>query len=153
MQQQIERDLKTALLGGEKEKVETLKSLKSALQYEAVAKKLKLEELDDEQIQSVLAREAKKRQEAQQLYEGAGETDRAAKEAREKEVIQTYLPEQLSEDQVADIVKQEISKIDSPSMQDMGRIIGAVKARTGNSAEGGLIAKLVKESLGQAENG
>lgn len=152
MQQQIERDLKTALLQGEKEKVETLKSLKSALQYEAVAKKLKLEELDEEQIQSVLAREAKKRQEAQQLYENAGETDRAAKEAREKETIQSYLPEQLSEQQVADIVKEEVSKVDSPTMQDMGRIIGAVKTRTGNSAEGSLIAKLVKDSLGQAKN-
>jgi hypothetical protein len=148
MQQEIERDLKTALLAGEKETVETLKGIKSALQYEAVAKRQSVEELDDQQIENVLAREAKKRQEAQQLYETAGEQERAAKEGREKGIIQHYLPARLSEAEVAEIVSQEFAKLESPTQADMGRLIGAVKARTGNSAEGALIAKLVKDAFG-----
>jgi uncharacterized protein YqeY len=72
MQQSIERDLKAALLSGDKEKVEVLKGLKNALQYEAVNSGAKLDELTDEQIQKVFAREAKKRQEAADLYKNAG---------------------------------------------------------------------------------
>lgn len=147
MQQQIERDIKTALLSGDKEKVETLKGLKSAIQYEAVAKKIKPGELDDQQVQTVLTREAKKRQEAYQLYSSAGETDRAEKEAKEKETIQAYLPEQMSEGDIANIVNEEIEKIEDPTIADMGRIIGAVKIRTAGAGDGSLIASLVKKAL------
>jgi uncharacterized protein len=147
MQQQIERDLKTALLSGNKEKVETLKSIKSALQYEAVAQRLKIEGLSDSQIQLVLSREAKKRQEAYQLYSSAGETDRADKELREKELIQVYLPDQISEDELSAIVATEIKKFNNPQMSDMGRIIGAVKTKTQGAADGGIIARMVKQAL------
>jgi uncharacterized protein YqeY len=95
MLEQLEKDIKTALLAGDKTKTETLKVLKSALQYEAVAKKLKPEDLTDEQIQAVLAREAKKRTEAADLYEKAGEAERAAKEKAEKDLIAAYLPAQM----------------------------------------------------------
>jgi uncharacterized protein YqeY len=150
MQEQIERDLKTALLAGDKETVETLKGLKSALQYDAVAKNLKAKALDDEQVQTVLAREAKKRTEAAELYKSAGETERAGKELREKEVISKYLPEQISEAEVSKIVDEEIAKIESPGIREMGRVISAVRGRTGGAAEGSLIAKLVKEKLEQS---
>ena len=148
MQQDIERDLKTALLSGNKELVETLKSLKSALQYEAVALKTRPEELDKTQIQNVFAREAKKRQEAITMYRSAGETERANKEEREKNVIDDYLPTQMSEDEIRSLVAAEIDSIDAPSMKDMGKIIGSVKAKAGAGADGSLIAGIVKTELG-----
>jgi uncharacterized protein len=147
MLQQIEKDLKNALLAGDKTKVETLKVIKSSLQYEAMAKKTKLEDLNDEQIQAVLARESKKRAEAAGLYDKAGETERAAREKTEKALIDSYLPAQMDASELEAIVQDELAKANGATMADMGRIIGAVRARAGAGADGALIARLVKEKL------
>lgn len=147
MQDQIERDLKAALLAGDKDKAETLRGLKSAILNEAIALGVKDKGLDDEQIQKVIAREAKKRAEAIELYEKAGEKDRAEKEKAEKASLETYLPEQASEGDIAKAVDEEIAKFDSPSIADMGKVIGAVKAKLGPGADGATIARLVKERL------
>jgi uncharacterized protein len=147
MQEQIERDIKSALLSGDKVKTETLKNIKNSLQYEAVAKGVKPNELSDEQAQAVLAREAKKRQEAADLYESANETERQQKELAEKSLIAAYLPEQMSEEEVKAIVAEEVAKLSSPGAAQMGQIIGSVRARTMGQADGGLIARLTKEEL------
>ena len=98
MQQQIDSDLKAAMLAGEKDKAETLRGLKGAFLNEAIALGTKDKGLTDEQMQKVLAKEAKKRAEAIELYEKAGEAERAAKEKNEKAIIDAYLPEQASEE-------------------------------------------------------
>lgn len=147
MQEQIERDIKSALLSGDKVKVETLKSIKNSLQYEAVSKSVAPNELTDEQVQAVLSREAKKRQEAADLYKGASETQREQKELAEKAVINTYLPEPMDEAELKSIVKEEVGKLDNPGLPQMGQIISAVRARTAGRAEGALIAKFVKADL------
>lgn len=148
MQEQIERDLKAALLSGDKKKSETLKLIKSALQYEGVASGER-KGLSDEVIQKVLARESKKRLEAAQLYKNAGEAERAAAELAEKAIIDVYLPEQMSEEEVKQAVSEEVAKLSSPSPADMGKTIGAVRAKIGSNADGALIARLVKEALEQ----
>jgi uncharacterized protein YqeY len=148
LQNKLESDLKVALLAGEKAKVETIKGLKSALQYEAVSLKLKPADLSEEQVFKVLERESKRRQEAADLYSGAGETERAEKEKSEKAVIDAYLPEKLGEDEVKAVVDEEVAKVDSPTIKDMGRIIGAVRQRLGAQADGATISRLVKERLG-----
>lgn len=147
MIEQIQSDLKSSMLAGDKAKVETLRGLKNAMQYEAVALKTKIEDLTDEQIQKVFAREAKKRQEAADIYNKAGEAERAQKELGEKKVIDVYLPEQLGEEAIKSAVDAEIAKLETPSMQDMGKVIGAVKAKLGGSADGAKIARLVREGL------
>jgi uncharacterized protein len=149
MQEQIDKDLKAALLGGDKAKAETLRGLKSAFLNEAIAQNARDSGLSDEQIQKILAKESKKRQEAADLYKQGGSADRAGAELAEKAIIDSYLPEQLSQDAVAKIVDEEIAKAGNPTMQDMGRIIGAVRARAGGQADGALIAKLVKERLSE----
>jgi hypothetical protein len=147
MQQQIERDLKAAMLAGDKTKAETLRGLKNALQYEAVAQRVKPEDLNDEQIQKIFAREAKKRQEAADLYQQGGNNERAQAELAEKTVIEAYLPEQLSEDKIKAVVNQEVSKLENPTPSDMGRIIGSVRNQLGAGADGATIARLVKQTL------
>lgn len=147
MMQQIEQDLKQALLAGDKQTVETLRGLKGALLNEAIFQNARDSGLPDDQIQKVLARESKKRQEAADLYKQGGAQDKAGAELAEKAIIDKYLPEQMSQDEVAKIVGEEIAKAGSPTMQDMGKIIGAVRGRTQGQADGGLIAKLVKEKL------
>ena len=147
IQQQIERDLKTALLGGDKPKAETLRGLKSAILNEAIAQNARDTGLPNDQIQKILAKESKKRQEAADLYKQGGSAERAAAELAEKLIIDAYLPQQLTETEVAKIVDEEVAKAGQPTMADMGRIIGAVRAQAGPSADGALIAKLVKEKL------
>lgn len=149
MQEQIDQDLKQALLSGDKAKTETLRGLKSALLNEAIAQNARDTGLSDEQIQKVLAKESKKRQEAADLYKQGGSEERAGAELAEKAIIDAYLPEQMSEEQIAKIVDEEVDKTDSPTMQDMGRIIGAVRSRAGGQADGALIARLVKDKLNQ----
>jgi uncharacterized protein YqeY len=147
MQDKIEQDLKQALLSGDKQKAETLRTLKSSIINEAIAQGARDSGLSDEQIQKILARESKKRQEAADLYQKGGAADRAKKELAEKTIIDSYLPEQLSEEEVTKAVDEEIAKAGQPTMQDMGRIIGAVRGRLGGQADGALIARLVKEKL------
>jgi len=146
--EQLERDIKTALLSGDKQTVETLKGLKSAIQYEAVSKNLKSQDLDEEQIQTVIIREAKKRQEAAELYKNAGEIERADKELSEKAILSKYLPQQMSEEEISELVDEEVAKLENPSIKDMGSVIGTVKSKTGGAADGSLIARLTKERLG-----
>ncbi len=147
MQDQIEQDLKKAMLSGDRLKAETLKNIKNALQYEAVSLKAKEQGLNDEQIQKVLARESKKRQEAADIYKQAGEAERAKTELAEKAIIDTYLPAQADESQILAAVNDELSKLAKPSPSDMGKIIGAVKQKLGGNTDGATIAKLVKEKL------
>ena len=147
--QQIDADIKSAMLAGDKVKVETLRGLKTALQYEAVSLGVKDAGLNQEQAQKVLAREAKKRNDAVELYEKAGEAERAANEKAEKAIIDSYLPAQASQADVQAAVDAEFTKLDNPTPADMGKIIGAVRARLGAGADGALIAKLVKEKLAQ----
>jgi uncharacterized protein YqeY len=147
MQNQIDSDLKAAMLAGDKVKAEILRGLKSALQYEAVNIKSEDRSLSDDQAQKVLAKESKKRQETAEIYKKANEAERAEKELAEKAVIDNYLPKQLSDEEVEKLVMQEIEKSGASTQADMGRVIGAVKAQAGASADGAMIARIVKEKL------
>jgi uncharacterized protein len=145
LKDQLTADIKTAMLGGDKVKAEVLKSLKSAILYEEVALKLREEGLNYQQIQVVLAREAKKRAESADLYKKAGHDDRAQSELYEKELIDGYLPQQLSDDELIAIAQEVMASMDNPQM---GPLIGAVKAKVGQSADGARVAAAVKTALG-----
>jgi len=149
IQAQIDSDIKAALLAGDKQKAETLKGVKSALLNEMISLGAREHGLTDDQVQKVLARESKKRAEAVDLYQKAGAVDRAQAEAAEKAIIDAYLPAQLSEAEITAKVKQEVAKLDNPTMADMGRLTGSVKAALGPQADGAVIARLVKASLEQ----
>ncbi len=148
--EQLDKDLKTAMLAGDSLKVSVLKSLKNALQYEMMGSTQRAQKLDEAKIQQVLAREAKKRTEAADIYAKAGEQARAEAELTEKAIIEAYLPEQASEADIVGAVAEEIAKLPQANLKDMGRIIGAVRGRLGTQADGAMIAKLVKEKLDAA---
>lgn len=149
MQEKIDSDIKAAMLAGDKPKAETLRGLKSAILNEAIAQGVKDKGLDDEQIQKVLVKEAKKRQEAADLYRQGGNSERATSEMDEKEIIDSYLPEQASENDIAAAVKEAIASTGAASAADMGKVIGAVKAKLGAAADGATIARITKEHLEQ----
>ena len=143
----IQADLTTAMLARDTLRTQTLQGLKSAILYEEVAKKIRETGLPEEDIEKIIARECKKRDEAAELFEQGGNTESAAKERAEKEILSAYLPEQMDEAALSAIIATAIDEIKPDGAKDMGRVIGAVKARVGNAADGGLIAKLVKDAL------
>lgn len=149
LKERIDADLKTAMLARDAFRTETLRGLKAAILNEEVAKGAREAGLGDEAIEQLIAREAKKRDEAANLFEQGGNQASADKERAEKELLVQYLPEQLSEDDIKTLVDQAVADIKPEGMKDMGRVIGAVKAKAGNSADGALVAALVKQKLTQ----
>jgi len=147
LKQQLEQDLKTALLAGDKDRVTILRGLKSVILYAEVAKGSREQGLSDEDILTLFAKEAKKRQESADLYIKGNRPEKADAELAEKAVIEAYLPKQLSDEELIQIVNDVVGTFDSPTPQVMGQIIGKVKQATEGRADGARIAQLVKERL------
>ena len=143
----INADLKEAMLARDEFVTMTLRGLKAAILNEEVAKGARDTGLGDEAIEQLIARESKKRDEAAKLFEQGGNQASADKERAEKELLSKYLPEQMSEDEIKVLVAETIAELKPEGMKDMGRVIGAVKARAGNAADCAMIAQLVKDSL------
>lgn len=149
LKDRINADLKSAMIARDEVKTQTLQGLKSAILYEEVAKKVRETGLDEDQIEQVIAREAKKRDEAAELFDKGGNSVSAEKERTEKKILAVYLPEQMSKVEIEAVIRDVIGDLKPEGPKDMGRVIGAVKARTGTAADGALIAQLVKESVVQ----
>ncbi len=147
LKDRINADLKTAMLARDEFRTTTLRGLKAAILNEEVAKGLREEGLSDDAIEQLIAREAKKRDEAAGLFEQGGNQVSADKERAEKVLLSDYLPEQMSSDDLKQLVADVVAELKPEGMKDMGRVIGAVKAKAGNAADGALIAQLVKDSL------
>lgn len=147
LEDKLEQDIKKALLSRDSLRVSTLKQVKSVLLNAKVASGKRESGLSDEEVLPILAKEAKKRQESADLYRQGGNQERAETEEREKAIIESYLPEQLSEDKLNKLIDEVIAKDESGNPQAMGAVIGQVKQLAGPSADGATIARLVKEKL------
>lgn len=147
LKEQIEKDVKVAMLARDKALVSTLKGVKSAILYAEVAKGARETGLSDAEIINILAKESKKRQESADLYTQGGNQERARVELAEKDIIDGYLPERLSQEALESIIGEVIEAQGANGQLAMGSVIGAVKQRTSGAADGALIAKLVKERL------
>lgn len=149
LKDKLQADLKKAMLSRDTETVDVLKGLKSAILYTEVAEKKRENGLSDEEILAVFKKESKKRQDSADMYAQAGDETRSAKERAEKAIIDSYLPKQLSEEAVLEHIEKTIQKlsIENPQKQDMGRIIGAVKAELGAEVDGSILAQLVQKRI------
>jgi uncharacterized protein YqeY len=145
----LDQDLKAALLNHDERTVSTLRMLKSALLYAKVAAGSKDSALEDDAVIAILGKEAKKRQESADLFTQGGNQAKAEAELAEKAIIEKYLPAQLSEAEIVKLVDEAIAASPGADMAKMGQIIGQVRAKAGATADGGTIARLVKERLGQ----
>lgn len=145
---QLDNDIKTALLGGDRFRGEVLKNLKAAILNEEVAQRKREEGLEDSAIEALIVREVKKRVDSAQQYEAAGRPELAETENAELKVLEEYLPEQASEADIQKVIDETIVAMGVSGPQAMGQVIGAVKGKLGNSADGGTVARLVKQALG-----
>ena len=142
----LQADLNTAIRGRDEVTSSTVRMLLTAITNEEVAGKEK-RELKDEEIITVLSREAKKRREAAEAFEAAGRVDKAAMEKSEGEVIAKYLPEQLSDADLQKMIDEAIAATGAAGPADMGKVMGALKPKIAGKADGATVSNLVKAAL------
>jgi uncharacterized protein YqeY len=147
LKDKIQEDLKQAMIARDEFKLSTIRMLKSAIQYYEIQKGGAGYEAADEDVTEVIGREVKKRNEAIELYKQGGRQELADKEQKELEVLKSYLPEQMSEDEIRKLVSETISSTGASSMQDMGRVMGTLMPKVKGKADAGLVSNIVRESL------
>lgn len=143
MLEQIERDLKEAMLARDIVRTSVLKMLKSDLQNKAIENKGTLK---DDDVVAVVQKAIKSRKEAAQMYEDSGDEVRASAESEEAKILEEYLPEQLSDDELRLIVNDIFMSLQT---KNFGELMGEVMKQVGAKAEGKRVAQFVKERLNQ----
>lgn len=143
----INSDIKQAMKNKQADKLSLLRMLLSAINNEAISKKKKEEGLSEDEELQVLKREVKKRRDSIQQYEDAGRTELAEKEKQELEIIQTYLPEEMSEDDIRKIVEEVVASIGEVAPSQFGQVMGKVMAKVKGKADGGMVSRVVKEMM------
>ena len=143
---QIRADLTAAMRSQDKLVISTLRSVVAAVQEAEVAG-ASATTLDDEQVQKVVAAQAKRRVEAAEAFDQGGRTEKAADERAELKILESYLPEQLDPDALTEIIERILTEGGFATMADMGQAMKAINAEVAGKAEGRLIAELVKSRL------
>lgn len=131
--------------GGDKPRLAVIRLILAAIKQREVDERI---ELNDEQVLAVLDKMVKQRRDSITQYRDAGREDLASAEEAEVEIIQAYLPEALSDDEIAAIIKAAIADTGASSMQDMGKVMGKVKPQVQGRADMGAVSGLVKKHLG-----
>lgn len=147
LKDKIQEDLKAAMVARDAEKLSVIRMLKSAIQYYEIQKGGAGYEATDEDVMDVVAREIKKRRESIELYKQGGRSESAANEQRELDVLQSYLPEQMGEDEIRTLIKEAIEQTGATTPQDMGKVMGALMSKVKGKADGTLVSNLVREAL------
>jgi len=142
--ERLNDDMKQAMKNKEKEKLSVIRMVKAALQNEAI--KLGKTLSEDEEL-TVLARELKQRKDSLQEFENAGRSDLVDKTKEEINILQLYMPKQLSEEELAEIIRQTIAEVGASSKADMGKVMGAIMPKVKGKADGSLVNKLVQQYL------
>lgn len=145
--QELQRQLKESMLAKDVLKTSVLRLVLSAINYYEIQKGGAGYEATDEDVLSVIQKEVKQRKDSIEQFKAGGRQDLADKEASELDMLQKYLPEQMSEENIRAIVKQTINEVGVTSMQDMGKAMGALMPKLKGKADGGLISHIVKEEL------
>jgi uncharacterized protein YqeY len=147
LKEQVQQDLHTAMKAHDKVRSGTLRMALTAITTEEVAGD-SARELTDDEVLKVLAKEAKKRKEAREAYVAAGRDELAATEAAELEVLESYLPAQLDDAELEQIVDRAIADTGASGMQAMGQVMKAAQAAVAGRADGGRVAAIVRARLG-----
>lgn len=146
LKQQIDGDIKQAMLQKKKEELTALRAIKSAILL-AETEKGAGEGLESDAEMKLLAKQAKQRKDSADIYSKEGREDLANKELFELEIINRYLPKQLSEEEIEEIVKGIISKVGASGPQDMGKVMGSATKEMSGKADGKKISEIVKKLL------
>ncbi len=145
LKQRLTDDMKAAMKGGDKERLAVIRLVNAAIKQREVDERI---QLDDAQVLSVLEKMIKQRRDSVSQYEGAGREDLAAQERFEIEVIQTYMPQALSEAEIDALIEAAIAETGAASGRDMGKVVGALKPKVAGRADMGAVSARIKARLG-----
>jgi len=144
LKEQIKEDIKAAMRAKETAKRDTLRNIQTVIKQIEVDER---KELTDTDVEKILMKYAKQREDGITQFKEAGREDLVAKEKAELVLIKSYLPEPMSDQELESVLKGIITAIDAKGMQDMGKIMGAAKQEVGSRADGGRINQIVKKLL------
>ena len=143
----LQEELKQAMLSRDVLKTSVLRMLKSAITYYEIQKGGAGYEATDEDVLSVIQKEAKQRRDSIEEFKKANRQELVDKETKELKMLQVYLPQQMSEEEIKSLVKEAISQTGAKTIAEMGKVIGALMPKVKGKADGGLVSKIVRESL------
>jgi uncharacterized protein YqeY len=144
LKNQITEDMKSAMKAGDKDRLKVVRLILAAIKQVEVDQRI---ELDDAAVLAVLDKMVKQRRDSVEQFENGNREDLAAIERAEIEVLQGYLPEQLSADELTALVDEVITASGAEGMRDMGKVMGQIKAKAAGRADMGAVSATVKERL------
>ena len=139
------QDVKDAMRAKDKPRLATLRLITAAIKQQEVDERI---ELNDAQVLTLLDKMCKQRRESISQFEKAGRDDLIAQEAGELALIQTYLPEQLSDDEIAALIEETMAATGAASIKDMGKVMGQLKPKLQGRADMGAVSTMIKAKLG-----
>ena len=145
LKERITEDMKSAMRASDKERLSTIRMVQAAIKQREVDERIAL---DDAQVLAVLEKMVKQRRESISAFEQGGRADLADKEKAEIQILAAYLPEQLTEAEVDALIQAAIAETGAASMKDMGKVMGAVKAKAAGRADMGAVSARIKAALG-----
>ncbi|ARD56846.1 GatB/YqeY domain-containing protein [Bacillus safensis] len=145
--EQLNSDMKLMMKNCEKDKLVVIRMVKASLQNEAI--KLKKDSLTGDEELTVLSREIKQRKDSLREFSKANRLDLVDKVQKEIDILDVYLPEQLSEEELQTIVKETVAETGASSKADMGKVMSAIMPKVKGKADGAVINRLVSEQLSQ----
>lgn len=145
--QQLKDQLKESMLAKDELRTSVLRFVLSGITYYEINKGGAGYEATDEDVMAVIQKEVKQRRDSIEQFENAGRQDLADKEKAELNILQTYLPAQMGEEEVRKLVEEAVATTGATTQQDMGKVMGALMPKVKGKADGGLVSRLVKEAL------
>lgn len=140
----ITADMKSAMKAGEKDRLKTVRLILADIQRREIDSR---QELDDIAVLAIIEKAVKQRRDSIEQFLKGGRKDLSAIEEAELEIIQTYLPEQLSEDELVALVDETIAATGAENIRDMGKVMGAIKSKAAGKADMGAVGAMVKDRL------
>ena len=147
IQERIDSDLKEAMRSKDTTKLSVLRMLKSALKYATIAKSGAEAELSDAEAAQVVRKQVKQRQDSIESFEKGGRTELAEKEREELSILNAYLPQAMSADEVAKVVRETIAEIGATSKAQMGAVMKALQAKVAGRVDGKTLSAEVQKQL------
>ena len=147
LQERVDADIKEAMRAKDATKLGVLRMLKSALKYAAIAKSDAEGELSDAEAVRVIRKQTKQRQDSIESFEKGGRAELADKEKEELAILNTYLPQGMSPDELAKVVRETIAELGATSKAQMGAVMKALQAKAGGRADGKTLSSEVQKQL------
>lgn len=147
LKQKLRGELKESMLARDTLRTSVLRMLLSALNYYEIQKGGAGYEANDEDVLTVIAKEAKQRKDSIEEFEKANRPELVDKETKELEMLQVYLPQQMGEAEIKTLVKEAINQTGAKTIAEMGKVMGALMPKVKGKADGGMVSKIVREQL------